>query len=157
MTRSNEWASSGSAVVEAALLEGFFDNRIGHVFGGARGHRRFDQDQASGIDLFPDHLQALFQGADGRVPFFHIAQGLFMVIALHVDHDDIGQGQGLVAEGGGQGFFLEHAALDQRFDLRVFGLDRRDAAIEIGDLPVGARRGALHADNKLAWVAAFVG
>ena len=87
-------------IIEAALFKRFFYDGKGHVFGGTRGHGGFDQNQATGIDLFPDHLQALFQGANDRVPLFHIAQGLFVVIALNIYDNDIGQRQRIVTKCG---------------------------------------------------------
>ncbi len=41
------------SIIEAALLKGFLNDGIGNVFGGARGHGGFDQDQAAGIRSFP--------------------------------------------------------------------------------------------------------
>ncbi len=49
------------------------------------------------------------------------------------------------------------AALDQLVDLRILGLDRRQAAVQQRDLPVAARARALHADDELAGVARVVG
>ena len=133
----------------------FLDDRVGHVFGGSRRHRGFDQHQATGVDLFADDLEALLQGGDVGVPLAHLAEALLVVVALDVDDDHVGQAQHIVSIGGDQILLLLDAAPDHRRHLRVFGLDRRDAAVQVGDFPVRARRRPLHADDELVARALF--
>ncbi len=71
-----------------------------------------------------------------------------MIVALHVDHHDIGQGEGFVGKGGGQVLFLHDAAMNHGGHFRVFRLNRGKASIEIVDLPKRAGGRALHADDE---------
>jgi len=136
-----------------AAFEGFFDDGVGNVFGGAGGYRGFDEDQALRIYFFTDHFQAVFEGGYVGMALAHVAQGFFQVVALHVHDDDVGKGEGVVGEGGGKGLLLENAAADHGSHFRVLGLDRGEAAVDVVDLPKGAGRGALHADNEFRGIA----
>ena len=60
-----------------------------------------------------------------------------MVVALHVHDDHVGELQSVVGVGGDQGLLLLDAALDHLRHLRVLGLHRRDAPVQVGDLPEG--------------------
>jgi hypothetical protein len=59
------------------------------------------------------------------------------LVALNVDDDTVGQGKGVIGEGGGKGLFFVDATSDERAHFGVFRFYGGDAAVEIGDLPVG--------------------
>ena len=138
------------------LLERLLHSGIGHVLRGTRRNGRFDQDQAFGIDLFADDLEALLQGADVRVPAPQISQLLLEEVALHVHHQHVGKLQGIVGVGGGEGFLLGHAPLDHGGHFRVLGLDRRDPPVEERNLPEAPGARPLHADHELAGLAGLL-
>ena len=125
------------AVAQAALLELFLDDRIGHVLGGAGRHRGFDQNETAGIDLFADDPETLLQGGDVGVPLADIAEGFLVVVALNIDDDHIGEVEDIVGEGGDQVLFLLDAAPNQGRYLRILGLHGSNAAVQVRDLPVG--------------------
>jgi len=79
-----------------------------------------------------------------------VAEGLLEVIALDVHDDHVGEAEGLVGVGGGEGLLLQDAAGDHRGDLRVLRLHGGDAFIEQRDFPVGPGGWALDADDELA-------
>ena len=98
----------------------------------------------------PEGVEAVFQGGDFSPSLADVPEGLLEVVALYVHDDDIGQGKGIVGERGREGLLFQHAAADEGLHLGVFRLNGGDPAVEVGYLPVGARRGALHADDELA-------
>ena len=79
-----------------------------------------------------------------------------MKIALNVHHDHIGQAQGVVGKSGCESFFIEDTAPDQGRHFRVFGFHRRNAAVQVVNLPIGAGGGPLHADDEFVWLAGGV-
>ena len=83
------------------------------------------------------------------MPLADVAEGLLVVVALHIHHDHIGQAQDIIGVGGDQVLLLLDAALDHGSHFRVLGLHRGNAAVQIGDFPVGPRRRPLHADDEL--------
>ena len=146
---------AGFAIGKIPLGKGLFHDGISHIFGGARGHRGFDQYHALGLDFFTDDLEAFFQGRNVGVSLTHIAQGLLVVVALDIYHHHIGQCQGLVSIGGCQGLFVHDASPDQRRHFRVFGFHRGDTPVQIGNLPETAGRWSLHTDNKIGALVAL--
>ena len=133
---------------QAALLEGLLDDGIGDVLRGAGGYGGLDEDEAVRGDALADDLQALLEGGDVGVALAAVAEGLLEVIALDVHDNHVGERQGVVGEGGGEGLFLQDTAGDEGRHLGVLGLHGGDPAVEEGDLPVGARRGPLHPDDE---------
>jgi hypothetical protein len=108
----------GFHIHDAAFGKGFFDQGIGHVFGGAGGNRGFDEHQAVGPDMGADHLEAVFQGRDLHIALPDIAQAVLEVVALHIHHHDVCQAQGFIGKAGRQGLFFQHAPGDQRGHFR---------------------------------------
>ena len=86
-------------------LEGLLQDRVGHVFGGAGGDRGLDQDQAVGLDLLADDLQAVLQGGHVGLAVAAVSQSLLEIVALDVHDDHVGKAEGVVGEGGRQGLF----------------------------------------------------
>ena len=135
---------------DAAALELLLDDGVGHVLGGAGRHRGFDQHHAVGLDLLADDLEALLERLDVGAALAHVAEGVLVVVALHVHDHHVGKLEHVVGVGGDQGLFVLDAALDHPRHLGVVGIHRRHPLVEVGDLPERARRGPLHADDELA-------
>ena len=85
-----------------------------------------------------------------------VPQGLLEVVALDVHDDHVGKAEGVVGEGGGQGLLLLDAAGDEGGHLGVLRLHGGDPAVQVGDLPEGAGRGALHADDEFVGLAGLL-
>ena len=96
------------------------------------------------------------QGDHVRRASAHVAERLLEVIALDIDHDNIGELQRLFRVGGDERLLLLGTARNEQIDLGIFGLNRRDAAIEQWNLPKAARAGALHADDELGGAPALL-
>ena len=155
MTRSKLWARRGS-VVQAALGEGFFEDRPGDKLGGAGGDGGFDEDQAGGGDFVADGAHGGFQGGHVGLAGFHVAQVALDVVALDVHDDAVGQGEAIAIVGGGEGFGLGDAAADEDVHLGILGFDGGFAAVEEGDFPEAAGAGALAADDEFVGPALFI-
>ncbi len=133
--------------------EGLLHDRPGDELRGAGGHGRLDQRQAVRRDLLADGPHRGLQGSHLRLARAHVAEVVLGVVALHVDHDAVGQGQAIGVEGGGEGLLLLDAAGDHRIDLGVLGLHRRLAPVQERNFPVAPRAGPLAADHQLARLA----
>ena len=84
-----------------------------------------------------------------------VAESFLEVVALDVHDDTVGECQRIVGKSGRQGLFPVDAAGNQRGNLRVLRLNGGNPAVQGWDLPVGARRRALHPDDELAGAAGF--
>ena len=133
---------------DAAALEGLLHDRVGDVFGGSRRDGGLDEDKALRRDSLGDDLQALFEGGYLGMARAAVAQFFLEVVALDIDDNAVGKGQGVVGVGCGEGFLLVDATGDERGDLGVFRLDRGDALVQVGDFPERARGWALHPDDE---------
>ncbi len=134
---------------DAARGEGLLHGGVCDVFGGSGRHRRLDEHQAVGPDLLADDPHGFLQSGDLRAAAAAVAQLLLEKVALDVHHHNIGKTQGIVGICRHEVLPLEDTAPDQRVDLRILGLHRRDPAVEHGDLPEAPGAGPLHADDIL--------
>src|ERR1039458_4105303 len=134
---------------DAPLLEDLLHDRVGNLFRGSGGDGGFNQDERGGRDVLRNRRDRGFQGGHLGRTGADVAQRFLQVIALDIHHDHVGQFQGLFRVGGYQRLLVVDAAGDELLDLRVLGLDWRDAAVEQPDLPEAAGAGALDANDEL--------
>jgi len=141
--------------VDAALLEGLLENRVGHVFRRPGGDRRLDEDEAVGAHLRPDDPQAVLQRRDVGRSLPAVSQRFLVVVALDIHHDRVGQRQGVVGVRGHQCLLPADTPLNEGGHFGVLRLNGRDPLVEVSDLPEGPRGGALHPDDEFPRLAGF--